>query len=73
MGGWVSKGTISYTDKSLLVRVIVCKFQFMEGHHFLHPLLPGGRAVGVDVHPLGHLGVRLASDHPSAGIKISLR
>ena len=38
----------------------------METDNFLHPLLPGGGTVGVDVHPLGHLGVRLARHDPPA-------
>ena len=38
----------------------------MEADNFLHPLLPSGGTVRVDVHPLGHLGVRLACHDPSA-------
>ena len=38
----------------------------MEADNFLHPLLPSGGTVRVDVHPLGHLGVRLACHHPPA-------
>ena len=42
----------------------------MEADNFLHPLLPSGRTVRVDVHPLGHLGVRLACHDPSAVVEL---
>ena len=54
------------TYKAGFVTHVVCEFQFMEADNFLHPLLPSGGTVRVDVHPLGHLGVRLASHHPPA-------
>ena len=38
----------------------------METDNFLHPLLPSGGTVRVDVHPLRHLGVRLAGHDPPA-------
>ena len=38
----------------------------MKADNFLHPLLPSGGTVRVDVHPLGHLGVRLPCHHPPA-------
>jgi len=41
----------------------------MEGNSFIHPLLPGGGAVGVDVHPLRHLGVRLPGHNPGAVVE----
>ena len=49
---------------------VVGEFQFMEADNFLHPLLPSGGTVGVDVHPLGHLRVRLARHDPPAENKI---
>jgi hypothetical protein len=52
----------------VLVRDIICKFEFVEGDDLLHPLLPGGGAVGVDVHALGHLRVGLAGDHPATAM-----
>ena len=55
-------GFITY--KAGFVTHVVCQFQFMEADNFLHPLLPSGGTVRVDVHPLGHLGVRLPCHHP---------
>ena len=54
----------SKTYKAVLVRQVVGELQLVEGDDLLHPLLAGGRAVGVNVHPLGHLRVRLARHHP---------
>lgn len=54
------------TYKAVLVTDVVRQLQLVEGDHLLHPLLTGRGGVGVDVHPLGHLGVRLASHHPAA-------
>ena len=54
------------THQSMFIWYVVCKFQFMEADNFLHPLLPSGGTVRVDVHPLGHLGVRLPGHHPPA-------
>ncbi len=50
----------------VLVRDVVGQLQLVERHHLLHPLLARGRAVRVDVHPLGHLRVRLAGHDPTA-------
>ena len=50
----------------MFVRNVVCKFKFMEGDNFLHPLFPSCRTVRMDVHPLGHLWVSFASNHPLA-------
>lgn len=58
----------------MLVRDVVGEFELMKGHYFLHPLLPRRRRVRVDVHPLGHLRVRLPRNHPPAvKSKTSLR
>ena len=51
----------------MLVGDVVGELELVEGDHLLHPLLAGGGAVGVDVHPLGHLGVPLARHNPTAG------
>ena len=53
----------------MLVRQIVGQLQLVEGDNLLHPLLPRGGAVRVDVHSLRHLGVRLARNQPSTEIK----
>ena len=57
------------TYQSMFIRDVVCEFEFVEGDDLLHPLLPGGGTVGVDVHPLGHLGVRLPGHDPPAAHK----
>ena len=57
----------------MFVGYVVCEFQFMEADNFLHPLLPSGRTVRVDVHPLGHLGVGLPGHDPPAEIKRDVR
>ena len=54
----------------MLVRQVVGQLELVEGDDLLHPLLAGGRAVGVDVHPLGHLGVRLAGHDPPTEKKL---
>ena len=54
------------TYQSMFVGYVVGEFEFVEGDNFLHPLFPSGGAVGVNVHPLGHLRVRIASHHPLA-------
>ena len=50
----------------MLVRKVVGELEFMEGDDLLHPLLPGGGAVRVDVHPLRHLSIGLSGHYPSA-------
>jgi hypothetical protein len=50
----------------MLVGDVVGQLELVEGDNLLHPLLPGGGTVRVDVHPLGHLGVRLPSHNPPA-------
>lgn len=52
------------THKSVFVADVVGELQLVEGDDLLHPLLAGGGRVRVDVHPLRHLGVRLAGHHP---------
>ena len=42
----------------------------MEAYDLLHPLLPRCRAVGMDVHPLGHLRVGLPGNDPPAVVKL---
>jgi hypothetical protein len=53
------------THVAALVRDIVRQLELVEGDDFRHPLLAGARAVGVDVHPLGHLGIGFASSDPT--------
>lgn len=53
------------TYKAVLVTDVVRQLQLVEGDHFLHPLLAGGRAVRMDVHPFRHLRVGFPSDHPT--------
>lgn len=55
------------TYKAMLVRDVVGEFQFVKRHNFLHPLFACAGGVWMDVHPLGHLRVRLSRYHPSAG------
>ena len=54
----------------MLVRKVVGELEFMKGDDLLHPLLPGGGAVRMDVHPLRHLGVRLPGHYPSAVVEL---
>lgn len=42
----------------------------MESNRLGHPLLAGGRAVRVDIHPLGHLRVGLARHHPAGVVEL---
>ena len=56
----------SLTYQSVLVRYVVCKFEFMEGDYFLHPLFSSCRTVRMNVHSLGHLRVSFAGNNPSA-------
>lgn len=58
------------TYKSVLVRDVVGQFEFMESNRLGHPLLASGRAVRVDVHPLGHLRVGLACHHPAGVVEL---
>ena len=55
------------TYQSVFVGYVVGEFQFVKGDNFLHPLFSSGGAVGVNVHPLGHLRVRLPRHNPRAG------
>ena len=55
------------TYESVLVGNVIGQFEFMEGHHLLHPLLARRGRVGMNIHPFGHFRIRLAGDHP-AGI-----
>ena len=58
------------TYKSVLVRDVVGQLEFMESNRLGHPLLAGGRAVRVDIHPLGHLRVGLARHHPAGVVEL---
>lgn len=40
------------------------------GLTFRHPVLPGRGRVGMDVHALGHLRIRLARDHPPRVVEL---
>lgn len=50
----------------MFVADVVRQLQLVEGDDLLHPLLARGGGVRMDVHPLRHLRVRLAGDHPPA-------
>ena len=54
----------------MFVGDVVGQLELVEADHFLHPLLSGGRAVGVDVHALRHLWVRLARNDPAAVVEL---
>lgn len=54
----------------MFVRDVVGQLEFMESNRLGHPLLAGGRAVRVDIHPLGHLGVGLARHHPAGIVEL---
>lgn len=58
------------TYKSMFVRDVVGQLEFMKSNRLGHPLLTGGRAVRVDIHPLGHLGVGLARHHPAGIVEL---
>lgn len=58
------------TYKSVFVRDVVGQLEFMESNRLGHPLLAGGRAVRVDIHPLGHLRVGLARHHPAGVVEL---
>ena len=60
------KVMIYLTYQAMLVGEVIGQLELVEGDNLLHPLLPGGGTVRVDVHPLGHLGVRLPGHHPLA-------
>lgn len=64
----LSKGS-GETYKSVFVRNVVGEFQFVESDNFGHPLFPGGRAVGVNVHSLWHFRVSLSRHHPPRIVK----
>ena len=54
----------------MLVGQVVGELELVEGDNLLHPLLAGGRTVRMDVHPLGHLGVRLARHNPLTVVEL---
>ena len=58
------------TYQSVFVGYVVGEFEFVEGDNFLHPLFSSCGTVGVNVHPLGHLRVRLARHDPSAVVEL---
>lgn len=43
---------------SVLVQLVVCQLDFLEGNHLFHELLPGERRVRVDVESGGGEGER---------------
>ena len=53
----------------MLVGDVVGDFEFVERRHLRHPLLPGGRRVGMDVHSLRHLGIGFSRHHPSGVVE----
>lgn len=56
-------GIKKIAHQPMLVFYVVGELEFVEGDYLLHSLLPRGRAVRVDEHPLGHLRVSSASHH----------
>lgn len=48
----------------MLVGDVICQLELVEGDDLLHPLLARCWTVGMNVHPLGHLWIRLARHHP---------
>lgn len=58
------------TYKAVFIRDVVGQFEFMESNRLGHPLLASGRAVRVDIHPLGHLRVGLACHHPAGVVEL---
>lgn len=54
----------------MFVRDIICQLKFVKADDLLHPLFTSGRRVRVDVHPFGHLRVRLASDDPLSVVEL---
>ena len=59
-----------FTHISVLIRRVVGEFELVESHRLGHPLVSGGRALRVDVHPSGHLRVGLSCDHPVAVMEL---
>lgn len=55
---------------AVLVGYVVGDLELVERDDLLHPLLPSGGRVGVDVHPLGHLRVGLSRHHPPAVVEL---
>lgn len=53
------------TYKAMLVGDVVRQLQFVEGHDFLHPLLPRAWWVRMNVHPLRHFGIGFSRHHPA--------
>lgn len=54
----------------MFVRDVVGQFEFMESNRLGHPLLASGRAVRMNIHPLGHLRVGLACHHPAGVVEL---
>lgn len=54
----------------MFIRDVVSQLEFMKRNRLGHPLLAGGRAVRVDVHPFGHLRVGLACHHPAGVVEL---
>lgn len=48
------------THKAVLVRDVVGELELVKIGALLCPVIAGGRTVGMDVHALGHLRIRLA-------------
>ena len=59
-----------FTHISVLIRRVVGEFELVESHRLGHPLVSGGRALWVDVHPSGHLRVGLARHRPPRVVEL---
>ena len=64
------KVMIYLTYQAVLVREVVGELELVEGDDLLHPLLPGGRTVRMDVHALWHFRVRFARYNPPAVVEL---
>ncbi len=54
----------------MLVGDVIGQFEFVKVDDFGHPLLAGGRTVGVNVHPFGHFRISLSRHHPARVMKL---
>lgn len=50
---------------AVVVHLVVGELELVEGDDLLHPLGPGGRAVGMDVYPRWGHWIGFARDHPA--------
>lgn len=58
------------TYEAMFVWDVIGQLQFVEGDHFLHPLLSGAWRIWVDIHPLWHFRVCFTGDHPTGIVEL---